>query len=165
MSLFCLPAAPDYSMKIPFLSRFATDSLASATPKIAYVASVSAGNKARFGSLLTSILRDLPDLIAVSVIDLRAGRLLATYHAPGKLNPAKAAAHNAEVIRQKQKALEAMSLTEESIEDVLITLTTQWHLLRLLPGNRHVVHLLVGMRDTNLGIAREVLRAHAMAAE
>lgn len=152
-------------MKIPFLSRFATDAPASPASKIAYATSISAGNKARFGSLLANILRDLPDLVAVSVIDLRAGTLLATYHAPGKLNPAKATPYNAEVMRQKQKALDAMELTGEVIEDILVTLTTQWHLLRPLPGNRYAVHLLVGMRDTNLGIAREVLRAHAAATE
>lgn len=152
-------------MKIPFLSRFTASGFGTALPKIAYAGSVSPGSKARFGPLLTNILRDLPDLVAVSVIDLRAGTLLATYHAPGKLNPAKAAAHNAEVVRQKQQALQALGLAGEAIEDILITLTTQWHLLRLLPGDRYVVHLLVGMRDTNLGIAREVLRTHAAAAE
>lgn len=152
-------------MKIPFLSRFMADGSVSAGPKITYAPSVSAGSKARFGQLLANILRDLPDLVAVSVLDLRGGTLLATHHAPGKLNPAKAAAYHAEVVRQKQKALEALGLAEEAIDDVLITLTTQWHLLRLLPGDRYVVHLLVGMRDTNLGIAREVLRVHTQAAE
>lgn len=152
-------------MKIPFLSRFVADGPASAGPKITYAASVSAGNKARFGPLLANILRDLPDLVAVSVLDVRAGTLLATHHAPGKLNPAKAAAYNAAVVREKQQALEALGLAGEAIEDILITLTTQWHLLRLLPGNRYALHLLVGKRDTNLGIAREVLRAHAEAAE
>ena len=152
-------------MKIPFLARFIANEAASTPPRIAYAASVSPVSKARFGPLLSSILRELPDLMAVSVLDLRAGTLLATYHAPGKLNPAKAATYNVEVLRQKQQALEAMGLRDERIEDVLITLTTQWHLLRLLPGNRYAVHLLVSMRDTNLGVAREVLRTHALAAE
>ena len=152
-------------MKISFLARFMPDGPASTAPKIAYASSINAGNKARFGALLTNVLRDLPDLVAVSVVDLRTGTLLATHHAPGKLNPAKAAAHNAAVVRQKQQELEAMGLAGEIIEDILITLTTQWHLLRPLPGNRYVLHLLVSMRDTNLGIAREVLRAHAMAPE
>jgi hypothetical protein len=29
----------------------------------------------------------------------------------------------------------------------------------LLPGGRHFVHLMVSQRDTNLALAREVLRA------
>jgi hypothetical protein len=49
----------------------------------------------------------------------------------------------------------------ETIEDVLVTLNTQWHILRLLPDNRYFLHLMVSHRDTNLGIAREVVRSQA----
>ena len=147
-------------MKIPFLARFLTSDAASMPPKVTYADGLSAKNKARFGPLLLGIVGDLPDLLAVSVMDLKAGALLATYHIGGKLNPAKAAAFNAEIIRQTQLALQALELTGEAIEDILITLDTQWHILRLLPDNRHFVHLMVNQRDTNLGIAREVLRAH-----
>ena len=148
-------------MNIPFLARFLTSDTASMPPKVIYADSLNAKHKARFGTLLLDIVNDLPDLLAVSVMDLKAGTLLATYHIGGKLNPAKAAAHNAEVIRQKQLALQALGLTAEAIEDILITLSTQWHILRLLPDNRHFVHLMVNRRDTNLGIARDVVRARA----
>ena len=148
-------------MKIPFLARFLTSDTASMPPKVTYADGLSAKNKARFGPLLLDIVGDLPDLLAVSVMDLKAGSLLATYHIGGKLNPAKAAAFNAEVMRQTQLALPALGLPDEAIEDILITLDTQWHILRLLPGNRHFVHLMVNRRDTNLGIAREVVRARA----
>ncbi len=152
-------------MKIPFLSRFTGDDTRSAASKITYANSVSAGHRAKFGTLLGSILQDLPDLLAVSVIDLRSGELLATHHPPGKLNPAKAAAYNTEVIRQQQQALKTLGLApEEAIEDVLVTLTSQWHILRLLPGGHHFVHLMVSIRDTNLALAREVLRSHTAAA-
>ena len=148
-------------MKIPFLARFLTPDTAAMPPKIVYADNLSAKHKARFGTLLLDIVGDLPDLLAVSVMDLKAGALLATYHIGGKLNPAKAAIYNAEVIRQKQLALPALGLPDEAIEDILITLDTQWHILRLLPDNRHFVHLMVNHRDTNLGIAREVVRARA----
>ncbi len=146
-------------MKIPFLARLLTPDASAMPPKVMYADGLSAKHKARFGTLLLGIVGDLPDLLAVSVMDLKAGILLATYHIGGKLNPAKAAAANAEVIRQKQLALQALNLQGEAIEDVLITLSTQWHILRLLPDNRHFVHLMVSRRDTNLGIAREVVRA------
>jgi hypothetical protein len=148
-------------MKIPFLARFFTPDTDPMPPKIVYADSLNAKHKAQFGTLLLNIVSDLPDLLAVSVMDLKAGTLLATYHIGGKLNPAKAAAANAEVIRQKQLALPALGLPDEAIEDILITLDTQWHILRLLPDNRHFVHLMVNQRDTNLGIAREVVRARA----
>ena len=148
-------------MKIPFLARFLTSDASSMPPKIIYADNLSAKHKAHFSTLLLTIVGDLPDLLAVSVMDLKAGTLVATYHIGGKLNPAKAAAANAEVIRQKQLALHALGLADEAIEDILITLSTQWHILRLLPDGRHFVHLMVNRRDTNLGIAREVVRAQA----
>jgi hypothetical protein len=148
-------------MNIPFMSRFIGIGSKATTPKIRFANSVSAGQRARFGALLSGILHDLPDLLAVSVMDLRNGELLATHHLPGKLDPGKAAAHNAEVIRQKQMALRALGLADtETIEDVLITLNSQWHVLRLLPGQRHFLHLMVNQRDTNLALARAVLQAH-----
>lgn len=151
-------------MKFPFLSRFTGGDAPVA--KITYVSSVSGPQRARFGEVLGGILRELPELLAVSVIDLRSGELLATHHLPGKHNPAKAAPYNAEVIKQKQLALRALGLADtETIEDVLITLVNQWHVLRLLPGQRHFVHLMVSTRDTNLALAREVLRAHTAIAQ
>jgi len=146
-------------MKIPFLARFLTPDTASMPPKVTFADTLNAKHKARFGTLLLDIVGDLPDLLAVSVMDLKAGTLLATYHIGGKLNPAKAAAYNAEVIRQNQLALPALGLADEAVEDILITLNSQWHILRLLPDNRHFVHLMVNRRDTNLGIAREVVRS------
>ncbi|SFQ27998.1 hypothetical protein SAMN04515668_1695 [Hymenobacter arizonensis] len=137
----------------------------SGSPKITYDSGINAGQKTQFGALLTNIKRELPELLAVSVVELRSGKLLATHHIPGKLAPGKAAGYNAEVIRQKQQALQVMGLAEEeAIEDILVTLNTQWHILRLLPGNRTFLHLMVNMRDTNLGIAREVVRSQAHAA-
>ena len=134
-----------------------------APPKLTYADSVGVRQKAQFTTLLLGIRGDLPDLLAVSVVDLKSGTLLATHHIPGKLNPARAAGFNAEIIRQKQRALQALGLAEaEAIEDILITLNTQWHVLRLLPNKRHFVHLMVNQRDTNLGMAREVMRARTV---
>jgi hypothetical protein len=148
-------------MKIPFLDRFTGGATSLMPSKINYPGTLSAGNKALFGKFISGVLHEIPDLLAVSVIELRSGELVATQHVTGKSNPAKAAAYNAEVIRQKQKAIEALGLSGETIEDILITLNSQWHVLRLLPGNRYFVHLMVSMRDSNLALAREVLREHA----
>ena len=142
-------------MKLPFLSRFA-----SAESPITYSRAISATDKARFGAMLTGIVRELPELLAVSVVELRSGEVRATHHIGGKLNPGKAAGYYAEIIRQKQQAIRALNLTDEAIEDILITLNAQWHVLRLLPGGRHFVHLMVNTRDTNLAVARTVMQAH-----
>ena len=57
----------------------------------------------------------------------------------------------------------ALKLTSETIEDILITLSTQLHLIKLNSTGTKFVYLVVNARDTNLAIAREVLRANVEA--
>ena len=54
----------------------------------------------------------------------------------------------------------ALKLTDEKLEDILITLSNQIHLLKLTNNNKFI-YLVVNSKDTNLAIAREVLRSHA----
>jgi len=63
-------------------------------------------------------------------------------------------------VKQKQKAMAALKLTDETIEDILISLSSQIHLLKLNKQGNKFIYLVVSSRDTNLAIAREVLRNH-----
>ena len=107
------------------------------------------------------ILSDLPGLLAVAVVDTGSGMSLASHSNAPSINPDTAAAYNTEVVKQKQKAMAALKLTDETIEDILISLTSQLHLLKLLNNGSKFIYLVVSARDTNLAIAREVLRSHA----
>ena len=71
-----------------------------------------------------------------------------------------AAAGNSNVVRAKLRTMEALGL-KENIEDILITLTNQLHLIRLVNDGKKFIYLVVSSRDTNLAIAREVVRAYA----
>ena len=113
------------------------------------------------GQVVEEILNDLPGLLAVAVVDVASGMSLASHSNSPNLNPDTAAAYNTEVIKQKQKAISALKLSNENIEDVLITLTNQLHLLKLTTGGTKFIYLVVNSRETNLAIAREVLRATA----
>ena len=113
------------------------------------------------GKVVESIINDLPGLVAVAVVDISSGMALASHsNAPG-LNPETAAAYNTEVVKQKQKAIAALKLTGEKIEDILITLTHQLHLLKLNAKGTKFIYLVVNAREINLAIAREVLRAYS----
>lgn len=112
------------------------------------------------GKVVEGILQDLPGLMAVAVVDTNSGMSLASHSNTPSINPDTAAAYNTEVVKQKQKAMSALKLAGETIEDILITLTNQIHLLKLTENNKFI-YLVVNSRDTNLAIAREVLRAHA----
>ena len=112
------------------------------------------------GKAVQDIISDLPSLIAVAVVDATSGMALASHSNSPTLNPETAAAYNTEVVKQKQKAMSALKLTNESIEDILITLTNQLHLIKLNDSGNKFIYLAVNPRDTNLAIAREVLRSH-----
>ena len=113
------------------------------------------------GQTLDAIITDLPGLLAVAVVDVTSGMALASHTNSDTINPETAAAYNTEVVKQKQKAMSALKLANETIEDILITLTNQLHLLKLNAAGNKFIYLVVNSRDTNLAIAREVLRAHA----
>ena len=113
------------------------------------------------GKVVQDIITDLPGLVAIAVVDTQSGMSLASHSNSPAINPDTAAAYNTEVVKQKQKAMSALKLTGESIQDILITLTNQIHLLRLNDNGTKFIYLVVNSRDTNLAIAREVLRNHA----
>ncbi len=113
------------------------------------------------GQTVDAIITDLPGLMAVAVVDVTSGMALASHTNSPNINPETAAAYNTEVVKQKQKAMSALKLTNETIEDILITLTNQLHLLKLNAAGNKFIYLVVNSRETNLAIAREVLRSHA----
>ena len=119
---------------------------------MAYSASTPAGQAVQ------NIINDLPGLLAIAVVDISSGMSLAS-HSNSGINPETAAAYNTEVVKQKQKAMTALKLQGETMEDILITLTNQLHLIKLVADSKKFIYLVVNSRDTNLAIAREVVRA------
>lgn len=111
------------------------------------------------GQTVQNILNDLPGLLAVAIVDISSGMTLAS-HSNSGINPETAAAYNTEVVKQKLKAMGALKLQGETIDDILTTLSNQLHLIKLV-GDKKFVYLVVNSRDTNLAIAREVVRQHA----
>ena len=112
------------------------------------------------GQAVQNILNDLPGLMAIAIVDISSGMSLAS-HSNSSINPDTAAAYNTEVVKQKQKAMAALKLQGETMDDILITLTSQLHLIKLVGEGKKFIYLVVNSRETNLAIAREVLRAQS----
>ena len=142
-------------MKIPFLKQ-----LQRLTGPAAQEVQVAAAGPARepLERAVRHLLGELPDLLLAAVVDVGTGKPLAAYAAEPSLRPAAVAGFNAEAVRQVQASLRAMGATAERLEEMLFTLPSQLHLLHLAPSGQVFVYLAVDSRDTNLGIARAVMR-------
>ena len=149
-------------MKIPFLKQL--QRLAGPTaPEVELEASGPAS--APIERAMQHLLAELPDLLMAAVVEVSSSKPLATYTAERSLRPAAVAGFNAEAVRQVQAAQRAAGAAAEQLEEMLFTLPSQLHLLHLVPSGRVFVYLAVESHDTNLGIARAVMRGAIALAE
>ncbi len=70
-----------------------------------------------------------------------------------------ASAYNSELVKQKLKIMKTLGLSG-SIEDMLIMLTDQIHIVKLI-GTGTFLYLAVDKKLTNLAIVRTVVNKHA----
>lgn len=103
------------------------------------------------------IMAELPTLLAVAVVETESGMPLASHTNLADFNIETAAAYNTEVIKAKLKAIAALKLNQK-VQDILLTLNDQLHLLKLSPDSAKFIYLAVNSRDTNLAQARQVMR-------
>ncbi|MEV4616159.1 hypothetical protein AB0K43_26725 [Kitasatospora sp. NPDC049258] len=97
--------------------------------------------------------------IGVSLVDYESGMSLGYLGGGKDLDLEVAAAGNTEVVRAKVRTLARLSL-DEAIEDILITLSSQYHLLRPLARSRGSLFLYFALDRSraNLALARHELK-------
>lgn len=94
--------------------------------------------------------------VGACVVDSNSGMMLGSAGGGG-VNLEIAAAGNTEVVRAKRKTMKALGLND-SIEDILITLGQQYHLIRLLSSNDALfIYLVIDKNKGNLAMSRHLL--------
>ena len=97
--------------------------------------------------------------IGAALVDYETGMALGSAGGDGFLDLELAAVGNTEVIRAKMRTIQSLELGDE-IEDILITLGKQYHIIRLLctaPGALFL-YLVLDRNQANLALARHELR-------
>lgn len=94
--------------------------------------------------------------LGAALVDQSSGMTLATGGDPPAVDLHVAAAGNSSVVQAKLRTMEALGLDDE-IEDILITLGRQYHIIRPVSsreGQGLFLHLVLDRARANLALAR-----------
>lgn len=103
---------------------------------------------------------EIDGAIGISIVDYESGMALGSLGGGKYLDLEVASAGNTEVIRAKMRTMDALGLND-SIDDILITLGRQYHLIRLVDsrhGNSLFLYLALDRNKANLAMARHRLK-------
>lgn len=107
---------------------------------------------------INDIKNNVPGFIAVSVTEIKSGVSYASVTADPSFDPNLASAYNLEVAKAKLNVLRVLGLEgKEKIEEILITLTDQIHVIDIAPSGNYFIYLAVDSTKANLGITRSLL--------
>ena len=104
-------------------------------------------------NFLESLSADLNGFIGASIVDLDTGMSLASISKYPDFDLDVAAAYNSEMVKAKFKTMEALNISG-GLEDMLLTLTDQLHLIKFLDDNMFV-YLAVTSAQSNLALMRK----------
>ncbi|MFD5467911.1 hypothetical protein ACFWIQ_34630 [Kitasatospora sp. NPDC127059] len=108
---------------------------------------------------LKQAMTTIEGAIGAALVDYNSGMALATLDGPGGLDLNVAAAGNTDVVRAKMRTMDMLGL-QDGIEDILITLSSQYHLIRPLGGRTGkglFLYLALDKGRANLAMARHQL--------
>lgn len=94
-------------------------------------------------------------ILAISVVEIESGMSLGSY-TDGAIDTDVASAYNVEVVKSKLKAITALNL-KDRIDDILITLSSQYHLINCTDSGTHMIYLAADKNKANLAMLRAIV--------
>ncbi|WP_271785333.1 hypothetical protein [Aquimarina algiphila] len=108
---------------------------------------------------VSDVKSNIPGLIAVSVTEISTGMCYVSHTEKKDFDPELASSFNLEVVKAKKNAIEALQL-DTRIQDILITLSDQIHIIDLPENADYFIYLAVDSTKANLGMTRALLKKY-----
>lgn len=112
-------------------------------------------------ALITDIAKDINGFIGASVVDLESGLPLTSSTTRPDFDLDVASAYNSEIVKNKMRTIAALGL-EANLEDMLLTLDTQLHLIKMVTADTFI-YLAADRQATNLALLRSAVNRHVAA--
>jgi len=103
--------------------------------------------------------KNVPGYIAVAVTEIKSGISYYSNSAIADFDPELASAFNLEVVKAKLNAINALGLNE-TIDDIMITLSSQIHIIDVADNNEYFIYLAVDSTKANLGMTKALLNKY-----
>ncbi len=104
--------------------------------------------------------KNVPGFIAVSVAEIKSGMSFYSNSVIANFDPELASAYNLEVVKAKMNAIKALSLDGQEIDNIMITLTSQIHILDVSDNGEYFIYLAVDSTKANLGMTKSILNKY-----
>ncbi|MBF4466311.1 hypothetical protein [Flavobacterium sp. LC2016-12] len=104
--------------------------------------------------------KNVPGFIAVSVAEIQSGMSYFSLSDVADFDPELASAFNLEVVKAKMNAISALGLKNQIVSDIMITLTSQIHIIDISDNNMYMIYLAVDSTKANLGMTKSILNKY-----
>ena len=105
------------------------------------------------------IKKNVPGYVAVAVTEIKSGISYFSDSVLDGFDPELASAFNLEVVKAKLNAISALGL-DQRIDDIMITLTNQIHIIDISENNEYFIYLAVDSNKANLGMTKALLNKY-----
>ncbi|MFK7049091.1 hypothetical protein [Flavobacterium columnare] len=101
----------------------------------------------------------IPGFLRVAISEVNSGICLYAKSSIPGFDAELASSFNLQVVKAKLNAIEAFHLNQ-SIEDILITLTEEVHILDISKDNTYFIYLAIDSSQANLGMTKALLNRY-----